>query len=370
MDLLDWASTQGHILNGGGRLQKASLPGRDFPDDGSELPHYHKKKGVLEVGKAFRQWISEGRRSKECVGVWCRPLFCGGWSESTTVDTSVFNLQTQSIFIDMRFPVELHKIQFPKSFQACSLEELRLLSRQHCFAGYSLISNRIETSKESTVPDISLPYCVRHHAIDWNYHPDYPRNRPNKWFIQRRADGKSFKEWCIVSDPENGQAVYMERWELLENPNHNCFVARRVFSQEEERDSFLVIIGDHFGYTRDRRSSLPKFRTKSGGCASLVDEAYSRKDRDSMIAMLDLEGSYGRVSGENNRAKWTITHSTFPWKRNTSLITYDSVVLNYLGDKLTTIHWEGAKWEVLENDFSKVTLQEMFGISPQFTSKL
>mmetsp|Transcript_31493 Transcript_31493/g.42648 ORF Transcript_31493/g.42648 Transcript_31493/m.42648 type:complete len:107 (-) Transcript_31493:5-325(-) len=52
---------------------------------------------------------------------------------------------------------------------------------------------------------------VRHHAIDWNFHPDYPRSRPNKWRVEMSPDGMSFKEWAFATDTF-GQAVYMERW--------------------------------------------------------------------------------------------------------------------------------------------------------------
>lgn len=134
--LMDWGSTQGHILSGGGRINAVFLPGRDYVDDGSEMPHALKKQGAAAVQRQFRSWFKEGRRSHACAGAWSRPLFSGGWSESTDVDTAVFNLQTPSIFVDIRFPRAILDRSFPAGgFAACSMSDLRALSRQHCFAG-------------------------------------------------------------------------------------------------------------------------------------------------------------------------------------------------------------------------------------------
>ena len=100
MSLLGWAEAQSHILTGDGLLNDA------FPSfKEEELPHYYKVRG--QVDDVFLQWRQERRRSLLVVGAWSRPVFVGGWKESGAWDTEVFNLQTPSLFVDLRFPLAL-----------------------------------------------------------------------------------------------------------------------------------------------------------------------------------------------------------------------------------------------------------------------
>lgn len=59
--------------------------------------------------------------------------------ESTSKDTAAYNLQASAIFIDMRFPTARPDfLKFKASLCDLSDRELRIISRQHCFAGYTL----------------------------------------------------------------------------------------------------------------------------------------------------------------------------------------------------------------------------------------
>jgi len=383
---LRWSATQGHILTGGGRLNEVFKTGRDFSADGSELPHTLKARGLPACRDTYRRWLSEGRRSQACVGAWSRPLFAGGWAESTDHDTAVFNLQTPSIFIDMRFPHALTAMYMPASFQECSLEQLRALSQQHCFAGYSLVEEHPAGSLNQ------LPICVRHHAIDWNYHPTFPRARPNKWRIETHpsGDGRSFKEWGFAQDPSNSQAVYFERWALLPcdgvSPTSAddglscsrgpCLALRRCAGVDSDRDAFLVVIGDHFAYARDRTHPLPTFPgATAGGCANLAEAAYQTGDRAALLALLDLEGSYGRVTGAARA--WEIVQSTQPWRRGQSLFVAGECRPVFQPNaatgknELSLVEWGGASWEVLECNFTPAEVVALFGeAAPAPTSKL
>ena len=96
----------------------------------------------------------------------------------------VFNLQTPSIFIDMRLPFPqpgMPDFKHYKSLEDMTTEELRLFARRHAFSGYSVVSG-------------TPPICVRHHAIDWNF-VGRPRSRPNKWRIEIHPDGDVWKEF-------------------------------------------------------------------------------------------------------------------------------------------------------------------------------
>jgi hypothetical protein len=43
-ELMDWASTQGHILSGGGVIEERFVEGRDYVGP-TDLPHYHLTEG-------------------------------------------------------------------------------------------------------------------------------------------------------------------------------------------------------------------------------------------------------------------------------------------------------------------------------------
>eukprot|EP00911_Craspedida_sp_UC1_P002794 UC1_evm1s2045 len=437
--LSDWSSTQGHILTGGGRLGHLAVKGRDFVS--SDLPHTIKSQGLPTSRSVFRKWITQGKRSRACVGAWSRPLFAGGWSESTAADTAVFNLQTPSIFIDLRFPHALADKAMPSAaaggLHACSLDQLRDLAQQHCFAGYSLVdqndvsplrnkppNNRLEKVLDSDngggggdgdgrggAVEAGLAVCTRHHAIDWNYHPSFPRAQPNRWCIEPHpsGDGRSFKEWGVTQDPRNGQAVYFERWQLLQGGAHNdskysksirssapkngvattetpdtntaatvaaaaaaaaaaqgpCLALRRIAGADVDRDAFLVVVGDHFAYARDRAHPMPSFSyAERGGCAALAQAAHAQGDRQALLALLDLEGSYGRIS-----TGWRIEKSTHPWRQGQQLIESGQVQLvpkTSAGAAAATtpishIEWADASWEVLECEHDLDQLAALFG---------
>jgi hypothetical protein len=268
--LLGWNSKQGHILTGGGVIEKFSLTNIDFHE--SDLPHYHLKEKSTK--KAFKEWKKNSRVSTAIVGAWKRPIFSGGFSESSDDDTLAFNLQTPSVFIDMRFPKSRPTdiLRSRKSLSNCSDEELKYLSRQHCFSGYSLPEN----SEDYPELDFDSTVFTRHHVIDWNYHPYHPRSRPNRWFIQVQeppsssfndddAMPPSFKEYSTVRDADR-VPVYYERWARLspykKQPTkylalrriRECPVVAAAAGRapSEERDAILVVVGNHFSVAVDR----------------------------------------------------------------------------------------------------------------------
>ena len=294
-ELLQWSSKQGHILTGDGKLQLYSLAGRDFTDE--DLPHHHLVNRT--TWKAFNDWKALNRRSDMLVGAWSRPLFSGGWSESFDHDTEAFNLQTPSIFIDIRIPRARPTayLKLKGAISACSWDDLRLLARQHCFAGYTLPETNIPSSDQyQYLVGGKTTVFTRHHVIDWNYHPSFPRNRPNRWWVQLaeragleeehghhgRPSGSgpsSFKEHSTVRDPQ-GVPVYTERWALrpdhfppkvalalgyshLTTPRYLALRRRtpcphrsqqegRGATAMERRDAVLVVVGNHFALAVDR----------------------------------------------------------------------------------------------------------------------
>ncbi len=315
-------------------------------------------------------------------------MFAGGWTESTGNDTSAYNLQTPSMFIDMRFPTERPDtlLKIHRSLQTCSNFELRVLARQHCFGGYSLPESNPETDNEKLV-------FTRHHIIDWNFHPHFPRSRPNRWFVEVQEPSRdSFKEHSTVLD-ENNIPVYFERWQRR-LPAHNqttkylamrrkteCPLLKQARQQkqssssssggvsEEDRDAVLVVVGNHFALAVDRNyervmQHMQQYLigNKEHGCkgsgAAFVDYLLSAdtngssgdadKHRQIAIDYLELEGSYGQVyehlpplssnSGVVNdaglatvRPTWLIQKSTLPWKEGGTIIAPGDVSFQFKG---------------------------------------
>ena len=365
----DWAALQSHILGADGRMS-ACYP----PFAPSELPHHlmlvdrrqaaagaagaAAASGEEEEGtrEAFRRWrhVEHRRGGALVAGAWCRPLFVGGWQHSGLSDTHVYNLQTPTIFIDMRVAAARpdgqgsgggggrpsYAARGVASLGACSDADLRDLARQHCFAGYSLLKPERPWPHEPLAGSglrrnapVAVPVVTRHHAIDWN---PSPRPTPNKWRVEVRdaalggagAPGGSagrpamWKEWTVAKDAF-GQHLYMERWERLAGgeaahgnetdaqddapflalrrlPPSQCAGARARAVSPPRPDAFLVVCGSYFNYVQDRPTPLPSYEDPAAGpapgTATLVDEALARGDRRTAEAMLDLHALHGRTT--------------------------------------------------------------------------
>ena len=272
---LDWSAKQGRILTDRGKALKYYSEENGFPFASEvsdyyllwycvvslsetihscnflqELPHYH-----LEIGdsnETYRKWSDEHHSSGiKCpiIGAWKRPLFTGKWEHSTDEDEVVFNIQTSTLFIDLRIPKSkpIHKWENMgkrsigigmKScrdiLQSFSDHDLRLYARQHVFGGFSVLSR--EKFK-------SLPLCTRHHCIDWNYVTGKPRPRPNKWYIEGDRSSTDvdkpfdvWKEWSYARD-DNGQCYYWERWERLLGDQQGNGLRLALRKRSEGRDN-------------------------------------------------------------------------------------------------------------------------------------
>jgi len=183
-------------------------------------------------------------------------------------------------------------------------EELKLLARQHVFAGYTLL-----TREESRT---TRPIATRHHFVDWNYLPGKPRSRPNKWFVE--VDDNNTNVWRETSyaTDENGQSYYFERWERI-LPNDGGFrlaIRKRANpSGFDEADGIIVALGDHFNYILDRQfTGNERTYPTASSTVELVDEALNNGDRGTAIAFLSLRGGHGTIS-----SGWKIDCSVQPW---------------------------------------------------------
>ena len=225
---LDWSSKQGRILTANGLATKYYTAERGFPFEENDCPHSLLLQGVTH--ETFRKWSVS---PTSICGVWNRPLFSGAWEHSTDKDEIVFNVQTNSLFVDLRIP-RTRKIVLSaevSSLSDLSDTELRYFARQHVFGGFS----RVTVEKDNEV-------CTRHHCIDWNF-VGAPRPRPNKWWIEMHSSKNAWKEWAYAKD-DFDQQYYVERWERRDGGHDDGFrLALRKAKNEEGQDGLIVAVG-------------------------------------------------------------------------------------------------------------------------------
>lgn len=188
---------------------------------------------------------------------------------------------------------------------------------------------------------------------------------------------QSFKEYSFVRD-SNHIPVYFERWCRYDNDSNGTFylACRRMVgcpiqAQKEgrvpERDGVFIVIGNHFAMAIDRPQPLPSFEGSKGPAGpALVDYALSVGDRDSAIRYLDLEGSYGCVSGG-----FRVVKSTHPWKEGKCVFSNSNgnkttggdsgeVQMTWEGNSLQSLRFNGFSWAVMECSFSRSGVEQLF----------
>jgi hypothetical protein len=297
-ELLDWSQKQGRILTGGGVAEDLFTAKRGFPYTEEDLPHYLLRNALIT--QTFPTWLEEDRTGQRTgieagvVGAWTRPLFLGGYEHSTLGNEHVFNLQTPSIFIDIRIPVlkrryfESRKVSVlngsSDGLATLDEKELSFFARQHAFCGYS----RMEKDENGAF------ICTRHHAIDWNF-VGKPRSRPNKWRIELNPNSADqWKEWSHATD-DHGQSYYMERWERLPMGGDDTYFAlEKVLDDDDCVSSYIVAVGDHFNYIRQREPSFVLKDKEEEARAPVnltkaIDEALANGDESTVQKLMSLE---------------------------------------------------------------------------------
>ena len=392
-NLLDWTAKQGRILTDEGKATEHYCSERGFPFASNELPHYHLERG--DSHEVFHCWAAEAVSSSSCaeqspiVGAWSRPLFAGTWEHSTDNEETVYNVQTRSLFIDLRIPTskpvsnwenllggdndtneERRRLSSPsrQAFEVMSDEDLRLYARQHVFAGYSVISREKNSNNRMSN---KLPLCTRHHCIDWNYVNGKPRPRPNKWCIEgRNGNGTPFhtwKEWSYATD-EKGQCYYWEKWERISGDElgQGLRLAMRKRKKQGSSDAILVAVGDHFNYIVGRQSLELHTRYRhASNTVELVDLALQNGDRDTAISHLSLAGGHGTIS-----SGWKIDCALQPWHHGKSVFDclicnscYDEVRVTGSDDDASCMAWEvvigNDSWDIFECSLSRDELQQL-----------
>lgn len=362
---LNWSSKQVSLLTCSFQAESYYTEDNGYPFRPEELPH-HLLNRRLTVSQ-FQAWRQD-QASSPIVGAWKRPLFYSAFDHSSQEEESVFNVQTNTLFVDLRIPtsrnplIQSLRARNVKSWEGLDREELRLMARQHVFAGFS----RVQETKNASDRSIVLPtqnkdppyphFCTRHHCMDWNYIGGPGRSRPNKWWIELSPSSPNvWKEWAYATDPA-GQHYYCERWERLPGSDSSAPIValRRVFREEdgENRDGIIVVVGNHFNYCIQ---VLPHTATSVTGSSFIerVDNALDKED-DVYAArnlLCRLQAGHGHI----NSREWMIDEAIEFWKEGTPLWNpeKDLQITGYsINDCQLT--WNGDIWEVFETNLPTI----------------
>lgn len=308
---LDWTAKQARILTGGGLAEQLYTAERGFAFSPQELPHFHLTQGTTHA--SFRQWAKSGRTCSALIGAWSRPLFSGGWEHTSDADEAVCNTQTAALFIDIRIPHSRPRLPDRQSLAECGSEELRLLARQHAFAGYTLPDDGDVWSGKLT--------CTRHHAIDWNYVAS-PRPRPNRWRVELGppeldASGQQapaqWKEWSHARD-DHGQSYYMERWSRMAGDGQGRARSAGFRRCGTSPDAMVCLVGEHFAFATARPQARPEAAVAPATTlVGTVDEALHAGDRATAEWCLSLLAGHGWLHVDGAACQALVERATHPW---------------------------------------------------------
>ncbi len=252
-----------------------------------------------------------------------------------------FNLQTNTLFIDLRIPHSKTRLFGPdsrhtiKSLDDLTGRQLKWYARQHIFAGLT------RRNKEERLN------CTRFHCIDWNF-VGTPRSRPNRWYVEL-CNEKLWKEWAYACD-DHKQHYYCEYWQRLDDIKTDRPV---IALQTADHQALIVVVGDHFNYVVNRhRSELAK---EQGSLVEEVDRLVEANDLENARKWLSIQGGHGRITTDND---WKLDHCIELWKENTPLWRAETVHLTASG----TLVWNDLEFEISE---SNIIVDEFRQLLPQ-----
>ncbi|MGI9302412.1 MAG: hypothetical protein ACR2RB_06865 [Gammaproteobacteria bacterium] len=217
------------------------------------------------------------------IGAWRRVSIREGRRKPDTT-TRVYWLQTSRYYADIRIRAGRPDYTGRTCLADCTLRQLRWLATQQGFAG-SL--------------DVDGVICTWHRDIDYQPSPPVPDSG------RMEQHGNEFLEYGIYAD-------YVERWRRLAPlDGQRLALSTTIGTGRQRHKAWLIAVGDHFIFARQRASDLP-------GAPSLSRAARNKDlSREALTAMLDFEISFGvRRAG---RGPWQIRLSTLPFREGESL---------------------------------------------------
>ena len=201
------------------------------------------------------------------------PWLLGTWTRDSVETTgepwpemAVHYLQTPALFGDVRVPPDRPTAS---SFAELTDAQLAVLARQRGFFGHTTIDGARVTW---------------HHELD--FQPTKSGGGDDDVGRVEQVDG-GMKEHALDES-------YVEHWRRIADGDPR-FLALRI-TRDGRLERMVLVAGDRFAYARNRARELP--------AADSLEELLSKVPRDELIAALDCELSYGRVTG--GRVPWEI----------------------------------------------------------------
>jgi len=261
---------------------------------------------------------AETMKTQIPTGAWQRDWISrhGGPRDSRV---TVRYVQTTSVFGDLRIPAERAALAGAASFAELSNDQLLVLARQNGFAGHTTVDGANATW---------------HHEIDFqpgNGSPDIGRIE--------RIDETTMLEHALDDS-------YVESWSTLSRGDDR-FLAVKL-SRGGRVDQVLSVAGDHFVYAHARASALPA----AGSIADAIAE--TRATRETIIAFLDCEISYGTTRG------WRIERSTLPWREGKRLAFADRIAIAPDGQPAPRDAAAGESWSFPVHSVPDADLRALF----------
>jgi hypothetical protein len=382
--LLGWSDRQRRILTADFMADDYYTAERGFAFTETELPHYYYSNNT-DIYRAWRHQQQGEKAVSPIVGAWKRTLFYGVGGSSCSFST-VFNVQTNTLFVDLRLPTRRLRQHTNGVTLLDDLGpmELRWYARQHVFAGFTVteqVNHHQQSSQQQHTVAQSYPHvCTRHHCIDWNYTGTI-RTRPNKWWVElcdNSSSGSStikkhdkhdddpytdrWKEWAYATN-YHGQHYYCEYWERLPQGGGGMdsgpvVALRRLKDGSSSRDGVVVIVGDHFSYCLGRRdeSSLFQKHFNSSSLVEAVDAAVAQNDLELARRWLSIEAGHGRIS-----TGWKIDAAINYWVQGQSLWNSQQIRVDKVSN---TVFWKGEPWEIFESNLNSLAELEALLLRP------
>jgi len=341
--ILDWTSKQGRILTSCGKALEYYTAERGYPFEKEELPHFHLINDLTE--SEFSSWASEQNMEKNVVcGAFSRSIFVGGFEFTTNHDEVVYNVQTNTLFIDMRIPRKQDAyFKDVKGFDDMDDNQLMIFARRHAFAGYTRLLH-----------ENNRPLCTRHHCIDWNF-VGVPRPRPNKWWVDFKADGTTWKELSYAKD-EDDQHYYWEQWERYKDDGYGnglVVALRKERTAENKRDGIIVLVGDHFNYIHGRQK-IDDESQENRNIIEIVETSIKCGDRTIAENYLSIDAGHGLIS-----KGWTIDCALQPWKEGSKCFRSVSFLKSSDAEPMKIII-DDCPWKIYECNIKPDDLRRVF----------
>ena len=256
------------------------------------------------------------------TGAWQRDwIRRGGGAPDASV--TVRYVQTPIVFGDVRTPADRPVVSRAASFAELTDDELAALAQQQGFAGTTTVAGANATW---------------HHEIDFQPASD----DADIGRLEPAGPGRMFEHALDDS--------YVESWSAIApaaGAAETRFFAVRV-ARDGHTEQLLAVAGVHFVYARARDTPLP--------AALSIRDAIARTHatRDQIIAYLDCEISYGRVSD------WQIERSTLPWQQGKRLGFADQIAIDASGQPRSRGAEPGELWSLPVNTMTQAELEALF----------